>query len=125
MYQAPDHQNIINLFIKYVEAKSTLTISKPGFYSYLALRIGYPGWLLKEIKRQVRLDEHLGEFIDTSIEGILLDGMNSGLYKEAGIRFTLKNHYGYKDNPEDTDGQNTQAVKTVVFKTITTKPEED
>lgn len=119
MYQAPDHQNIMNLFIKYASSKKTLAISKPGFFAYLALNIGYPGWLLKEIKYQVRKDDNLAEFIESAIEGKLLDGMNAGIYKEAGIKFTLKNHFGYADNPEADDHSEGSTVKTIAYRPAT------
>jgi len=106
----------MKLFIKYATAKSTLAISKPGFFSYLALRIGYPGWLIKEIKKQVRKDMYLTEFIDSAIEGSLLDGMNAGLYKEGAAKFTLKNHYGYADNPEGDEHSEGATAKTVAYR---------
>ena len=119
MYHAPDHENIMKLFIKYASSKKTLAISKPGFFGYLALNIGYPGWLLKEIKRQVRKDENLAEFIDSAIEGKLLDGMNAGIYKEAGIKFTLKNQYGYADNPEHNEHSGSATVKSINYRAAT------
>jgi len=119
VYHAPDHENIMKLFIKYANAKSTLSISKPGFFSYLALKIGYPGWLIKEIKRQVRKDLNLAEFIDSAIEGSLLDGMNAGLYKEGGVKFTLKNQYGYADNPESNEHSEGSTAKTVAYRAAT------
>ena len=118
-YQAPDHENIMKLFIKYAGSKSTLSISKPGFFGYLALKIGYPGWLIKEIKRQVRKDENLAEFINSAIEGALLDGMNAGVFKEGGVKFTLKNQYGYADNPEHNEHSESATVKSINYRPAT------
>lgn len=118
-YHAPDHENIMKLFIKYTGSKRTLSISKPGFFSYLALKIGYPGWLIKEIKTQVRKDLNLSEFIDSAIEGALLDGMNAGIYKEGGVKFTLKNQFGYADNPESNEHSESSTVKTVSYRAAT------
>lgn len=109
----------MKLFIKYAGAKSTLSISKPGFFSYLALKIGYPGWLIAEIKRQVRKDVNLKEFIDSAIEGHLVDGMNSGVLKEGAAKFTLKNQYGYADNPESNEHSESSSVKTVAYRAAT------
>lgn len=119
MYHAPDHESIMKLFIKYSQSKSTMAISKPGFFSYLALKIGYPGWLIKEIKKQVKRDENLSEFIDSAIEGSLLDGMNGGLYKDSAIKFTLKNHYGYADNPEGDEHSEGATARTVAYRPAT------
>lgn len=118
-YHAPDHENIMKLFVKYASAKSTLSISKPGFYSYLALKIAYPGWLIKEIKYQIRKDLNLAEFVDSAIEGTLLDGMNAGIFKEGGVKFTLKNQYGYADNPEADDHSEGATAKTVAYRPAT------
>ncbi len=118
-YRAPDHQNIVNLFIKYANTKKTSVISKPGFYGYLALKIAYPGWFIKEIKRQIRKDANLSEFIESAIEGILVDGMNAGVYKADGVKFTLKNHYGYSDNPDHKERTETSTTKTIVYRLAT------
>lgn len=118
-YHAPDHQSIMNLFIKYAGSKKTLALSKPGFFSYLALRIGYPGWLIREIKIQVKRDLNLAEFINSAIEGSLVDGMNAGIYKEGGVKFTLKNHFGYADNPEGDEHSEGATSRTVVYRPAT------
>ena len=115
-YHAPDHNNIVTLFVKYANSKATMALSLPGFYSYLALKIGYPGWLIKEIKRQVKLDENLNEFVMSAIEGTLVDGMNAGLFKEGAVKFTLKNHHGYVDNPDVDMHSKGAKAKTVVYR---------
>ncbi len=114
-----DYNQIVALHLKYTQDKKTRVPTVTGFWKYLLVSQGIPAWLIRQLKRQYKLDPNLAFHLDTVEEDFILTGALTGTLKEATAKLVLKNKHGYIENPaEKTDGQ-TAVTRAITYRQAT------
>ncbi len=116
---APDYNQITSLFDKYIKHKKSRVLTHAGFWRFLLLEHAVPAWIVKQLKRQVKLDPNLSFHIDTVIEDHILTGALTGTLKESSCKLVLKNRFGYEESPTVVDAEIAQKVKHVTYRAAT------
>ncbi len=110
-----DYMQIVSLFDKYMKDKTTRVLTHAGFWKFLIVQHAMPAWLVRNLKRQVKLDPNLAFHIDTVIEDFLLTGSLTGTLKDSAVKLLLKNKFGYEEAPT-VISEETQKVKTITYR---------
>jgi len=116
---AQDYNQIIALFNKYSEHKKTRVMTHVGFWKFLLTDQSLPAWLVKQLKRQTKLDPNLAFHIDTVIEDHILTGSLTGVLKESSCKLILKNKFGWEENPVKLDADTTVTTRQVTYRQAT------
>ena len=116
---AQDYNKIVQLFDSYTKHKKSRVLTHVGFWRFLLLEHSVPAWIVKQLKRQVKLDPNLAFHIDTVIEDHILTGALTGVLKESSCKLVLKNKFGYEESPTLADTETAQKVKTVTYRPAT------
>ncbi len=116
---AQDYNKIVQLFDNYIKHKKSRVLTHAGFWRFLLLEHSMPAWIVKQLKRQVKLDPNLAFHLDTVIEDHILTGALTGVLKESSCKLVLKNKFGYEESPTIVDAEIAQKVKTVTYRAAT------
>lgn len=114
-YKAPDYNNLIALFNKYIKSPKTKVPSLVGFKAFMLTEQNYPAWMVKALYKQIMKDVDLKFHLNAVVEANLVEGALTGLYKGDAAKFILKNNHSYSDTAKSGSSEGT-TVKQVVFK---------
>jgi len=116
---AQDYNQIVALFDKYTAHKKTRVLTHAGFWKYLLTDQSLPAWLVKQLKRQTKLDPNLAFHIDTVIEDHILTGSLLGILKESSCKLVLKNKFGWEENPTKLEVDAVATTRQVTYRKAT------
>ena len=114
-----DYNQIVALFDKYITDKKSRVLTHAGFWKLLLTTHSMPAWLVKQLKRQVKLDPNLAFHIDTVVEDHILTGALTGTLKESSCKLVLKNKFGYEESPVVIDTDVVTSTRQVTYRPAT------
>ena len=114
-----DYNQIVQLFDKFREHKKTRVLSMIGFWRFLLQEQNLPAWLVRQLKKQVKMDPNLSFHLNTFVEDFVLTGALTGTLKESMCKLVLKNSYGYEENPSVVDDTSTAATAQISYRQAT------